>query len=127
MAKGFTLIEMIIVVVIVSVLVAVSVPSYTTTREKALDREAVGILRLIRSANKQYLSKSNAYYPYTGLVSSVSSINGNLSIFISTNFWTISLWGNGNVFRANATRGNRYWTINESAPDPLCYGAGCLP
>ncbi len=122
---GFTLIEIIVVVIIMGILVALAVPSYIETREKSLDKEAVAALKLIRAANKQYFSKYDAYYPFSGSVSSLQYINGNLSIFISTTNWVYCLSGTGTTFSGRATRGTRYWYINDSIAIPVCYGAGC--
>ena len=121
---GFTLMELMIVVVIISVLVALAVPNYVATREKALDREALSTLRLIKVANKQYFSKFEGYYPFSGTSGSLAAINSNLSLALNGTNWVFNMSGTGGTFTANATRGGRTWTITNAA-DPSCSGS-CL-
>lgn len=64
--KGFTLMEMLIVVAIIAILVAIAIPTFTAQLEKA--REAADIAN-IRSAYAeamvQYLDSDNATFPVT--------------------------------------------------------------
>ena len=64
--KGFTLMEMLIVVAIIAILIAIAIPSFTAQLEKA--REAADIAN-IRSAYAEamvdYLDSDNATFPVT--------------------------------------------------------------
>ena len=65
---GFTLIEIMVVVVIIGILAALAIPNYVNTREKALDKEAVAGVKLIRAADRQYYVQNETYFPFARFV-----------------------------------------------------------
>ncbi|MBN8690047.1 MAG: prepilin-type N-terminal cleavage/methylation domain-containing protein [Armatimonadetes bacterium] len=52
--KGFTLVEIMIVVLIIGILLAIAVPNFVRARETSRTRTCVGNLKQIDSAKEQY-------------------------------------------------------------------------
>jgi len=61
MKKGFTLLELIIVVIILGILVSIAIPQFTGTRLRAYSAEAMNLLGAMRSAQIRYFEQFSAY------------------------------------------------------------------
>lgn len=61
MRKGFTLMELIVVVIIVGILAMVGLPQFFQVAERGRAAEAAGILGTIRSAQMRYYAEKEAY------------------------------------------------------------------
>lgn len=61
MKQGFTLLELLIVIVIVGVLTAVAIPSFTKMIERAKADQAITYLRVIRTGEKIYYASHTGY------------------------------------------------------------------
>ncbi len=59
--KGFTLMEVLIVIVIIAVLAGLAVPIYTATVEKSRRAEALATLGAIRQSEMRYFSQFSSY------------------------------------------------------------------
>jgi type IV pilus assembly protein PilA len=62
---GFTLIELLIVVVIIGILVAIAIPKFSNTKEKAYIASMKADLRNLVTAEEGYLADSAAYTDIT--------------------------------------------------------------
>jgi prepilin-type N-terminal cleavage/methylation domain-containing protein len=71
-AKGFSLIELLIVVAIILIIAAIAVPSYLHARIEANESSAVGSVRTVNTAEIAY----NSAYPTVGYASTLSSLGG---------------------------------------------------
>jgi prepilin-type N-terminal cleavage/methylation domain-containing protein len=60
--RGFTLIELMIVVVIIGILAAIAIPKFTGTKEKAFTATMKSDLKNFASAQESYYYDNGAYY-----------------------------------------------------------------
>lgn len=60
--KGFTLIELMIVVVIIGILAALAIPRFMTATTKSKQSEAKGILKQIYTMERTYRQQYNTYW-----------------------------------------------------------------
>ena len=114
---GFTLLELLMVVIIIAILAAIAVPSYFRTAERSRAAEALQILATIRQSQLRY------YNQYVAFTADPAAID----FTIPTSFlWTFSLDVSG---KATATRAGTGDTITSSylsgnlcTSNPSAYG-----
>jgi type IV pilus assembly protein PilA len=78
--EGFTLIELMVVVLIIAILIAIAIPTFLGARRRAQDRQAQSNLRNALTAEKTFYSDKQAY---TATGSDLESIESSLSYVTS--------------------------------------------
>ncbi len=66
--KGFTLLELIIVVIVIGILASIALPRFIRVAERARMAEAKSILDSLRSSQMRYLAQWNSYTGTTTLL-----------------------------------------------------------
>lgn len=127
--RGYTLVELLIVIVIIGILATLGTVNYTRTKENTLDKDAQAALVVIRAAERAHLVDMGTCYPPAGSDSNINTINNNLKVLLSNaadRAWNYSVWSTGCSRATRNVAGGRSWylTIND-ADDMPDAGAGC--
>lgn len=122
--KGFSLIEIIIVITIIGIISGISIEVYDNLRERSFDREAIAALRMLAAAERQYYARMEFFWPNWIIVSNHTHIKGNLSVNLPdpATLWNYDVASTLSDFRVRASRLSRTWTFNNTLTDPVCTG-----
>jgi prepilin-type N-terminal cleavage/methylation domain-containing protein len=99
---GFTLVELIIVIVIVGTLVSIAVPLYSHYTETAKVREGFGMIKAVRTSQKLERIKRSMYYTATGVSASTVFMQKGIDVRESI-YFTYETTGDADKFTVTAT------------------------
>ena len=106
--RGFTLIELIVIIVIIGILAAIAIPRYVNLVQQAADGTARGILGGLRSANS-LLFVQRILNPAAGTTYTINNIVGSAQIQgvgatgIGANTFSCVIGGSTYTFTLNGT------------------------
>jgi len=123
MRKGFTLLELLTVVMIISILAIIAIPQFFRVAERARASEAVNVLGIIRSAQLRYYAEHSATYA-TSLADLDVDVPPNNDDYKYFNAPNVGVAGRASMTRKNAgaSIGNYTLTINYDTGDINCTG-----
>ena len=114
--RGFTLIEIIMVIVLLGIIAAIAIPKYIDLRTEAADATAKGIVGAIVSSSAIGYAElvtrgSSTTFPAFTTLHNTYLQAQNLVLYPSTgaNFWTATIGGQGYAFTYVPASGNASW------------------
>ena len=131
--KGFTLVELVVAAIILSITAAIAIPNYMSNMLQGSTKAAQNNLIAIYNAQKTYYYANNAYCTTAGgICNSNASINATLSLNITDSNFNYSC-SNANGFTCTATNtGDAALILTVTGltggnPNPIVLlgGAGC--
>ena len=108
--KGFTLIELMIVIAIIGILAAIAIPNFLSYRQRAYDSAAQSDLKNLMTAQEAYFVDHDTYVDITGV-----SAGGEISDLDLTLSKGVTAGGTGSTtgytMSAYHTSGSGTWTV----------------
>jgi prepilin-type N-terminal cleavage/methylation domain-containing protein len=100
--KGFSLVELLVVIILVSILAAIAVPLYLHYSETSKVREALGIIKAIITSQKVEKIRTMKYYTATGGATSTIFLKKGIDLSDSL-YFTFETSGDASAFTVTAT------------------------
>ena len=100
-AKGFTLVELVIVIVIVGILSIVAVPIYRGYTRKAMASEGKALLGTIQTAQKVYFAENASFRAASGNIDTILDVDARSNKYFTS--FSITTNGSGSSAKYTAT------------------------
>lgn len=123
--KGFTLMELIVVIILVAIIAAFAIPNYIESVNKTKIRDAVSQLSTLHSANAIYRARAGGYLSGSNL--NLAAINSGLNINLIAGDLTYSYTrSSASAYQASASGSGFAVIVDENpiddASNPCCTG-----
>jgi type IV pilus assembly protein PilA len=117
--KGFTLIELMVVVLIIAILIAIAIPTFLGARKKAQDRAAQSNVRNALTAEKTFYTDAQTYTQASAALvaiePSLSYVNSASSLATTGNVVFVGVSGTTVTLGAKSASGTCYWMKDDAA------------
>ena len=94
--RGFTILELVVVIAIIGILGAIGIPAYQGYVTKAKETKAQNTLQSIYMMEKNFFSQNYCYYKSSGVIDDTTNINNYLFAFNNICFFTCLVAKNSN-------------------------------
>ena len=128
--NGFTIVELIVVVIVMGAIAGFAIPNYTRSVENAHYQDAMLQLKAIHSAQQIYKARSGQFWPTDGSSHGASDMNNELNLNLIENgiTFTCSSSNPATGFSCQAVRDGSAFTVTMtqaalSGSNPSCSGS----
>jgi type IV pilus assembly protein PilA len=131
-SKGFSLLELLIVVAIILIIATIAIPSLLRSRQSAQESSAVAQLRTINTAETTYISSNQGSYGSIQFLITQGLVDARFAGSVSGYTFTVEASGNDYTADAQPTSSNAGRFGYYSRPDAVIYfatqtSATCTP